>query len=173
MVLQARRDREVHVTRRNSALRDLLALPRGREVAEREGLLVSAPKGKPPASEMPKWEAAYEREVLMPAQHVGEVSRWRWHPFRFVLFPGERQSYEPDFLVEMRDGSLEIHEVKGFEREDSIEKFKTAAQQHPWFRFVMVTREKHGAWTVTRRIERRLTTPARSEGESPEGVRRA
>ena len=115
---------------------------------------------------IPKWEDAYEREVLHPGRISGDVLDWRWHPFRFVLSPGQKQSYEPDFLVCFRGGELVVVEVKGFERGDSIEKFKTAAEQHPWFTFRMVTREKGGRWETTREIPRSWSVKRVDGGEA-------
>lgn len=55
----------------------------------------------------------------------------------------QRGRYTPDFLVQMVDGLLEVHEVKGgyFDPAAKV-RLKWAAQRFPIFRFVVVTRER-------------------------------
>jgi len=48
-----------------------------------------------------------------------------------------RTTYTPDFLVVMND-CFEIHEVKGFWRDDGRVKWKAAAEKFPWFRFLAI-----------------------------------
>ena len=67
--------------------------------------------------------------------------------------PARRRSadatrYTPDFLVELPGGLLELHEVKGFWRDDARVKFKVAAELFPMFRFVAVKR-KHRQWELS------------------------
>lgn len=60
--------------------------------------------------------------------------------------------YTPDFMVLMKDGSIEFHEVKGSwkapNQDDSKVKIKVAAEQHWWSKFVSVEikkiAKKHG-----------------------------
>ncbi|MGD0968655.1 MAG: hypothetical protein ABR949_10240 [Candidatus Aquilonibacter sp.] len=54
--------------------------------------------------------------------------------------------YTPDFAVMLADGSLEMHETKGFMREDALVKIKLAAELFP-FRFFLVKRDRDG-WDV-------------------------
>lgn len=61
------------------------------------------------------WEANYARylNVLIA---IGEVKSWQHEP-RVFLFPNKRgvRSYRPDFEVVVADGSIEYHEVKGYD----------------------------------------------------------
>lgn len=57
--------------------------------------------------------------------------------------------YSPDFLVLLTDGSVEIHEVKGFVEDDARAKWKIAAETYPLFAFVWATRRK-GEWKEER-----------------------
>lgn len=73
---------------------------------------------------------------------------WWYEALTFRLAPG--CSYRPDFLVQMCDGFLEVHECKGFFREDAKVKWKVVAEKYPCFTFVLIQRIK-GQW-----IEERL-----------------
>lgn len=97
---------------------------------------------------MNKTEAAYS-ELLEHRKIAGEIQDYRFEPFKLILchnIPGLRNemSYKPDFLVVFSD-SFELHEIKGYWREDARLKIKMAAEKFPWFRFVGVTRTK-GVW---------------------------
>jgi hypothetical protein len=79
---------------------------------------------------------------LRARQAAGEVL---WHAFEPVkLRLAEATFYAPDFLVMIKDGSLECHEVKGFWRDDARVKIKVAASLFP-FRFIAAQRAKGGA----------------------------
>lgn len=64
---------------------------------------------------------------------------WMFESVTLVLADDVR--YTPDFAVE-KDGCIEFHEVKGFMRDDSRVKIRVAAKLYPWFRFVLVRKEK-------------------------------
>ena len=52
--------------------------------------------------------------------------------------------YKVDFLVMLKSGQLECHEIKGFLTDDSLVKFKVAGQKFP-FVFRMIALKK-GVW---------------------------
>lgn len=89
-----------------------------------------------------KLEAAYA-SVLKARQYVGEVKAYWHHPFRLSL--ATKCSYQPDFMLLFPDGHIEVHEVKGYAREDAIVKLKVAARIFSLFTFILVTR-KEGLW---------------------------
>ena len=60
---------------------------------------------------------------------------YRFEPFNLRL--ADNTFYRIDFLVIYND-RFEIHEVKGFLRDDANVKFKVAAEQFPWFHFKMI-----------------------------------
>lgn len=94
-------------------------------------------------------EARYEREVLKPRMHAGEIISYSFEKTKFKI--GQDCWYTPDFVV-VTPGHFEIHEVKGgLIRDDAMAKFKAAAEQHPFYRFVM-TQYKGKKWTVIREI---------------------
>jgi hypothetical protein len=92
-------------------------------------------------------ERAYG-DLLNVRKAAGQVAEWWYEAVTLKLAPDCR--YNPDFLVMLPDGSLEFHETKGFQREDSIVKLKAAAEKFP-FRFVLVqkqTKKQGGGWKI-------------------------
>jgi len=94
---------------------------------------------------MNKDEAAYAKE-LEALRLSGEIEGFAYEGMTLRLAP--KTSYTPDFLVVYHDG-FEFHEIKGFERDDAIAKFKIAAEMFPWFGFKMIKKTKSG-FVVTR-----------------------
>jgi hypothetical protein len=91
-------------------------------------------------------EAAYA-DLLTLRQAGGEVAGWWFEALKLRL--AGNTFYTPDFLVQLADGLLELHEVKGFWRDDARVKIKVAAAQYPLFPFVAVQRVK-GRWREER-----------------------
>ena len=89
-----------------------------------------------------RWEQQYADE-LEKLRLVGEILGWRYEPFKLRLGKGWKTTYAPDFMVLLPDGLIELHEVKGFWREDARVKIKVAAALYPEFRFVAVTKDKN------------------------------
>lgn len=77
---------------------------------------------------------------------AGEVYQYWYEPFGIKL--AEKTYYHPDFLVQLPDGTLEIHETKGFMRDDAAVKIKTAARKYPCYVFRLVRWEKR-QWHIT------------------------
>lgn len=91
-----------------------------------------------------KLELAYSR-LLEVEQQAGEIHRWWWDALALKL--GHDCRYNTDFLVQRPSGLLEIHETKGFMRDDALVKLKVCAAMYP-FTVVLVKREK-GTWIRT------------------------
>lgn len=91
---------------------------------------------------MNKLEARYAG-YLEALKRSGRIVFWKFHAFKLRL--ADKTWYETDFLVMLPDGRLEIHETKGFMRDDANVKIKTAAELFPWFGFVLV-QWKDKAW---------------------------
>jgi hypothetical protein len=81
---------------------------------------------------MNKTEAAYDLD-LDARRHHGDVLWYRFEGVKLRL--ADNTFYTPDFAVMAADGVMEMHEVKGFWRDDARAKIKIAADQYP-FRFV-------------------------------------
>lgn len=74
---------------------------------------------------------------------AGEIRRFDFEPVKLRL--AKSTFYTPDFRVVNSDGVVEMHEVKGFWRDDARVKIKVAAATHP-YRFVAVSKAKGGGW---------------------------
>ncbi|MEQ8820486.1 MAG: DUF1064 domain-containing protein [Sumerlaeia bacterium] len=97
---------------------------------------------------MNKTEQEYAM-ILKSRKAAGEVAWFAFEPWGLRLADNTR--YNPDFVVLMADGTIEVHEVKGFWRDDARVKFKTAANLYPFliFRAVQKARKKDGGgWIV-------------------------
>ena len=95
---------------------------------------------------MNRTEAAYAK-TLEGEKHLGFIIGYWFEAINFRL--GAKCYYRPDFLVQMADGTLQIHEVKGFWQDDALVKIKVAAEQYP-FIFVAVSKVKPkdgGGWS--------------------------
>ncbi len=97
---------------------------------------------------MNKTEAAYSRlldmEIRSMSRHERAVCWQAFEPVSLRL--GTGASYKPDFMVQLENGEVEFHEVKGFWREAARVRIKIAAHQFPMFRFIAVKRAKGGGW---------------------------
>jgi hypothetical protein len=104
--------------------------------------------GRLPAGRMNKTEQAYEQEVLKPAMQSGQIIWYQFEGIKFRL--ADNTFYTPDFSVMNADGTMEIHEVKGFWQDDARVKIKVAADRYP-FRFIAVKRiakKNGGGWYI-------------------------
>lgn len=87
--------------------------------------------------EMNGLETAYSQHLELLRQ-AGEIDWWTFEALKLRLAPAT--FYTPDFLVMLSNGELEVHEVKGFMRDDANVKVKVAAEIFP-FRFFVVRRQ--------------------------------
>jgi hypothetical protein len=87
---------------------------------------------------MNKTEAAYERELDV-LKKAGEVLDYRFEGVKLRL--ADNTFYTPDFFVTYPD-RFEVHEVKGFWRDDARVKIKIAAEMYPFFKFRAVQLKK-------------------------------
>lgn len=97
--------------------------------------------GRLPAGQMNKTESAYAQHLEL-RRHAGEVLWFKFEGIKLRL--ADRTWYTPDFIVLPRSGVLEVHETKGFMREDANVKIKCAAAIYP-FKFIVV-RRRNGGW---------------------------
>ena len=68
-----------------------------------------------------------------------------WYKFEGLKFRlANNTFYTPDFAVMIRDGQIQLHEVKGYWRDDAKVKIKMAAELYP-FEFIAVYFQK-GSW---------------------------
>lgn len=96
-----------------------------------------------PAIGMNKWESDYAERLTLMAQ-AGEIQGYMFECIKLRL--ANRCWYTPDFMVLTNTGRIELHEVKGFWRDDAKVKTKGIAEQfQSLYTFVIVTRSK-GHW---------------------------
>jgi len=98
--------------------------------------------GRKPPGAPNKTEAEYML-VLDARKAAGEILEWWFERYTFTLShsrPGVKgQRYTPDFAVQLLDGEIEFHEVKGFRDEKNMNKLKLAGELFPHV-FRLVTR---------------------------------
>lgn len=93
--------------------------------------------------EMNRLEARYA-EYLEARRLAGEIHQWWFEALTLKLADDCR--YTADFLVQLPDGTLELHETKGHWRDDAKVKVRLAAKLFP-FRIVAARWSKRGGWT--------------------------
>lgn len=97
-------------------------------------------------------ERAYG-EFLEREQAQGRVLRFWWQPGSFALsrmrsIAGVKGDfYRPDFMVQLPSGLLEIHETKGFMRDDARTKLKVFCAIYPFP--VQLVKRRAGQFTST------------------------
>ena len=99
--------------------------------------------GRLKAGAMNKTEAAYAN-YLEKQKQFGDVAWFAFEPMNLKL--ADKCFYRIDFLVMLKSGQLEVHELKGFWTDDALVKIKTASAKFP-FRFIALKLVK-GIWEV-------------------------
>lgn len=130
------------------------AKPEG-ELAKMRNLSSSPPaKGRLPkdgfvgydVERMNGLEAKYAGH-LEAQRRAGRIVFWKFGELKLRLADGTW--YGTDFYIMYPDGHIEIHETKGFMRDDANVKIKAAAEKYPEFKFVLVKWVK-GEWQFKR-----------------------
>lgn len=102
-------------------------------------------KPLPAPIKMNKTEARYAGQLEL-LKRSGQIVDYRFEKLNFKL--ANRTYYKPDFFIVFKD-HFEIHEVKGFLRDDANVKFKVAAEMFPWFKWKMVGWDaKNRTWVL-------------------------
>lgn len=97
--------------------------------------------GRLKVGERNKTEAAYE-QTLELLKRAGDVAWYRFEGIKLRL--ADKTFLTPDFAVMRGDGTMEMHDCKGFFMEDAKVKMKIAADTYP-FKFFVV-RKKGSGW---------------------------
>jgi hypothetical protein len=103
------------------------------------------------AGKMNRWEKVFAQEL----QQKLALGLIEWYAFEAIkLKLADATFYTPDFAV-LEKGKLIFEEVKGFERDDAIVKFKVAASQFPFiFRMWRKRKRTEGpGWEMVRHID--------------------
>jgi len=94
--------------------------------------------GRLKKGQMNKTEEEYAR-ILEQRKMCGEVLWYKFEGIKFML--ASNTSYTPDFAVLLKNGEMQLHEVKGFWLDDARAKIKIAAAMFP-FAFIAVKKVK-------------------------------
>ncbi|MDO8033600.1 DUF1064 domain-containing protein [Janthinobacterium sp. SUN128] len=96
---------------------------------------------------MNQTEAAYARTLEL-GKAAGEVAWYKFEGLKFRL--ADNTFYTPDFAVQLADGALEAHEVKGHWQDDARVKIKIAADMYPmrFFAIQALPKKAGGGWKV-------------------------
>lgn len=68
--------------------------------------------------------------LLEARKRAGEVAGYWFEGATFRL--GDSARYTPDFLVQLADGTMELHETKGFMREAARVRLQVCARMYPF-----------------------------------------
>lgn len=93
---------------------------------------------------MNRLEARYN-DQLRVRRSLGEILWFKYEGITLKLADDTR--YTPDFALMLANGEMEMHETKGFFRDDAKVKIKVAAEQFP-FRFFLCKWTKDGGWDI-------------------------
>lgn len=113
----------------------LVAQPEKIHPGHIETMIRNAGREQHTAGEMNGLEKRYAA-YLETRRLVGEIVGWRFEPLKLKLAPAT--FYNVDFSLTMLDSRIELHETKGFWRDDARVKIKVAAARFTEFRFVAV-----------------------------------
>lgn len=94
---------------------------------------------------MNKLESRYGQHLAVRLR-AGEIVAFRFQPLKLRL--ADSTFYSPDFLVVTAHRAIELHETKGFMRDDAAVKIKVAAAQYPWFLFRLVRADGAHGWDI-------------------------
>lgn len=103
-------------------------------------------KGRIPrrvAGQMSSTEVKYA-SLLEARQTKGEIIWYKYEGLKFRL--ADKTFYTPDFVIQLPNGELEVHEVKGFWLDAARIKIKVAADTYP-FKFIAITYKKK-EWVI-------------------------
>ena len=75
--------------------------------------------------------------------HHPDVHKWYFESVNLRVGVG-KSWYRCDFFVIKTDGKIEMHEVKGFWRDDALVKIRAAQLRYPEFKFIVVKKDKGG-----------------------------
>ena len=84
-----------------------------------------------------------ERAYSLVLTHHPDVHKWYFESVNLRVGVG-KSWYRCDFFVIKTDGKIEMHEVKGFWRDDALVKIRAAQLRYPEFKFIVVKKDKGG-----------------------------
>ena len=96
--------------------------------------------GGTPTGTMNRTEQRYAN-LLEVQRLAGEIASWHYEAFRLRLGENWRTTWNPDFMVILSTGEIELVDVKGGGgmEDDARVKIKAAARLYPRFWYVVAT----------------------------------
>lgn len=91
------------------------------------------PTNKPRGRHQPGVQNKLESQYALHLNELlaaGEIIWWKFESIKLKLGPA--CFYTPDFLVMLPDGTLELHETKGFMQDDARVKLSTCKEMYPF-----------------------------------------
>lgn len=90
-----------------------------------------------------RWEANYARYLTWLSAQIGDPVKWEYEQetFAFKNIKKGVRFYTPDFKVYCADGSVEYHEVKGWQHPEGETALKRMAKYHPAVKIVLIDRD--------------------------------
>lgn len=116
---------------------------RGRPAPDRRGGSGHVDIALPEREYDNKWEATYAFNLELQ-KRAGLILDYGYHRLKFRI--AKRTWYTPDFDVVTTEG-WQVHEVKGFMRDDAAVKIKTCAEMFRFLRWFLVRKEGEG-WEI-------------------------
>ena len=109
------------------------------------------PVGKASVSDRDnKLQIGYAQHLEM-RKRAGEIKSYKLNSHRFRVGVQDPQGelregtwFKPDFQVVMADGSIQIHETKGFFREAAKVRLKACAELYPEYKWIAVFQDGGG-----------------------------
>lgn len=93
---------------------------------------------------LPKYKSKWEQEyadILQARLLTGEIRWWKYEALRFRLAAGAMVTI--DFAVVAKDGTFEMHEVKGQWREAAKVRWKFLLEHYPFVFLLVRKKGKH------------------------------
>lgn len=127
------------MSRLQNLINEAMAKPRE---AKAPGSVRPGRSHKPNDGSLNKTEEAY-RQHLEILRQAGEILWFDVHCLKIRL--AKATFWDTDFLVVAKDGTLEIHETKGFMEQHAAVKAKVVAYHYP-FRVIIVRKRGKDGW---------------------------
>lgn len=97
-----------------------------------------------------RYDSGWELEYMKRLDNRKTVAKWTKNhgiSIQYITEAGNVRGYRPDFLIELLDGSKELHEIKGtqfLENPDTIRKHEAAKNwsERRGMKFVVVTKKR-------------------------------
>lgn len=120
--------------------------PRSAEREPGKGVVATRAENTPQGPKFKSKAEARYAQLLEARKRAGEIADWDYEPITLVV--GRAGSMvsrlTPDFAVHRHDKTVELHEVKGWMKDDARAKLLAAVRQWPGFVWWLVWAKRGG-----------------------------